>query len=91
MRSLAFGKVMKQLPIDKQPQALVFESCRLWQEARDSGFQERQQLNLKPLPDSKSIETEPFHKAGKGTLWSPAFDNNKRGDNNKLLLRGGSR
>ena len=29
MRSLAFGKVMKPLPFDKKPQALVFESCRL--------------------------------------------------------------
>ena len=50
MRSLAFGKAMKQLPFDSKPQALVFQSCRLWQEARDSGFQELQQLNLEPDP-----------------------------------------
>ena len=39
----------------KKPQALVFQSCRLWQEGRDSGFQELQQLNFKPVPYSNSI------------------------------------
>ena len=61
MRSLAFGKAMKQLPFDSKPQALVFQSCRLWQEARDSGFQELQQLNLEPDP----------HQLGQTACFSP--------------------
>ena len=55
MRSLAFGKAMKPVALDKKPQALVFQSCRLWQEARDSGFQELQQLNFKPVPENETI------------------------------------
>ena len=47
-------------------EALVFESCRLWPEARDSG-----QLFLRPLLDSNPLETEPFHKAGKGIPYEP--------------------
>ena len=73
MRSLAFGKAMKQLPFDSKPQALVFQSCRLWQETRDSGFQELQQLNSRPLRDYNSIYTEPFQKAGQGNPWEPCF------------------
>ena len=55
MRSLAFGKAMKPVALDRKPQPLVFQSCRLWQEARDSGFQELQQLDFKPVPYSNSI------------------------------------
>ena len=48
MRSLAFGKATKQLPFDSKPQ--------VWQEDRDdSGFQELQQLNFKPVPDYETI------------------------------------
>ena len=38
MRSLAFGKAMKPVALDKKPQALVFESCRLWPLARSQGL-----------------------------------------------------
>ena len=73
MRSLAFGKAVKPVALDKKPQALVFQSCRLWQEARDSGYQELQQLNFRPVPYSNSISTEPFRKAGKGNRLEPCF------------------
>ena len=46
---------MQAVALDKKPQALVFQSCRPWQEARDSGFQELQQLKFKPVPDYETI------------------------------------
>ena len=72
MRSVAFGKATKQLSFDSQPQQ---ESCRLWQEARDSAFPGTAAAKLV----NGAISTKP----ARVILWSPAFEKDKRGDKNK--------
>ena len=43
-----------------KPKALVFESCRLWHEAKDAGFQELQQLFLGPAANTSiGASTDP--------------------------------
>ena len=48
--SKAFFKRLarKQKLMGLETEALLFESCKLWPETRDSGFQELQQLFLRP-------------------------------------------